>query len=96
MDRKKALIAGVGAACAGALGYVLSRRMFGGKDEPGRRNAPALTMTRPPGPIGDSGSARPAGPDAMRDPPKNWSRVDEALDQSYPASDPANLNPHID
>ena len=37
-----------------------------------------------------------AGPDAMRDPPKNWSRVDEALDQSYPASDPANLNPHID
>jgi hypothetical protein len=32
----------------------------------------------------------------MRDPPKEWDRVDEALDESYPASDPPNLAPHVD
>ena len=31
---------------------------------------------------------RDAGPRAMRDPPKRWSKVDEASDESFPASDP--------
>jgi hypothetical protein len=31
---------------------------------------------------------RPAGPEAMRDPPKKWDDVDEASDESFPASDP--------
>ncbi|MGP3695921.1 hypothetical protein [Rhodobacter sp. NSM] len=31
---------------------------------------------------------RPAGPDAMRDPPRSWDRVDEQADESFPASDP--------
>lgn len=31
---------------------------------------------------------RPAGADSMRDPPRDWDRVDEAVDQSFPASDP--------
>jgi hypothetical protein len=31
---------------------------------------------------------RPAGPESMRDPPKRWDKVDEALDESFPASDP--------
>lgn len=31
---------------------------------------------------------RPAGPDAMRDPPKKWDKVDEESDESFPASDP--------
>jgi hypothetical protein len=31
---------------------------------------------------------RPAGPTAMRDPPKKWDKVDEAADESFPASDP--------
>ncbi len=31
---------------------------------------------------------RPAGPDAMRDPPKEWDKVDQAADESFPASDP--------
>lgn len=31
---------------------------------------------------------RPAGPKAMRDPPKKWDDVDEESDESFPASDP--------
>jgi|KBSMisStaDraftv2_1062788.scaffolds.fasta_scaffold2446086_2 hypothetical protein len=31
---------------------------------------------------------RQAGPSAMRDPPKKWDKVDEAADESFPASDP--------
>lgn len=31
---------------------------------------------------------RPAGPEAMRDPPRCWDEVDEASDESFPASDP--------
>ena len=31
---------------------------------------------------------RDAGPDAMENPPKSWDEVDEASDQSFPASDP--------
>lgn len=34
------------------------------------------------------GPVRSAGPEAMRDPPKEWDAVDEALDESFPASDP--------
>jgi hypothetical protein len=31
---------------------------------------------------------RPAGPEAMRDPPQSWDRADESSDESFPASDP--------
>jgi hypothetical protein len=31
---------------------------------------------------------RQAGPSAMKDPPKKWDKVDEAVDESFPASDP--------
>ncbi len=31
---------------------------------------------------------RPAGPEAMKDPPPAWDRIDEASDESFPASDP--------
>lgn len=33
-------------------------------------------------------AVRAAGPEAMRDPPKEWDAVDEASDESFPASDP--------
>jgi len=37
---------------------------------------------------------RPAGPDAMRDPPERpWTREDEASDESFPASDPPSYYP---
>jgi hypothetical protein len=31
---------------------------------------------------------RPAGRKTMRNPPRDWDRVDEASDESFPASDP--------
>lgn len=31
---------------------------------------------------------RDAGPDAMRDRYRNWTKLDEELDESFPASDP--------
>jgi hypothetical protein len=31
---------------------------------------------------------RAAGPDAMRDRPEKWDKVDQAADESFPASDP--------
>lgn len=31
---------------------------------------------------------RDAGPDAMQHPPRDWDEVDEANDESFPASDP--------
>lgn len=36
----------------------------------------------------DENPVRHAGPEAMRDPPKKWDEVDEASDESFPASDP--------
>ena len=35
---------------------------------------------------------RPAGPESMRDPPKEWDKVDEAADESFPASDPPSFS----
>jgi mannose-6-phosphate isomerase-like protein (cupin superfamily) len=31
---------------------------------------------------------RPAGPEAQQFPPKHWDKVDEEVDESFPASDP--------
>jgi hypothetical protein len=36
----------------------------------------------------DPEPVRPAGPETMRDPPRRWDKVDEASDESFPASDP--------
>jgi hypothetical protein len=96
MDRRTtAIVAGVGAACAAAAGYLFSRRRSS-KATNAHRDAAALTIKRPPGPVGDSGNVRPAGTESMRDPQKNWGRVDEASDESFPASDPPATQPHVD
>jgi hypothetical protein len=97
MSRKGAIITGIGAACAAGLGYALSsflRRRSAGGAGPGAR--PAISGSGGHGAVGESGAARSAGPEAMRDPPKEWSKVDEASDESFPASDPPAINPHVD
>ena len=60
---------------------------------PGEEKRPALKrpipMPKRPGKgSGVPTPVRPAGPDAMRDPPKKWDKVDESSDESFPASDP--------
>lgn len=37
---------------------------------------------------GNFSQVRDAGRDAMRDKPAEWTKTDEALDESFPASDP--------
>lgn len=94
---KGALAAGAGALAAiaaGAAGLVFGRKWLA--DRRAAKAAPALAGDRPEGPVGHSGNARPAGPEAMRDPPSEWERVDEASDESFPASDPPATQPHVD
>jgi hypothetical protein len=87
-------IAAAAAAAAGLAAVVVSRRWFGDDEE--EDYAPALNRVRPEGFVGGSGGARQAGPEAMRDPPREWSKVDESSDESFPASDPPAVSPHVD
>jgi hypothetical protein len=41
-----------------------------------------------PNPETPLSSQRPAGPESMHHPPRRWDKVDEAVDESFPASDP--------
>lgn len=72
----------LGLLAIGAAAYGLSRR--GSKTPHGGHAAFADDQ-----PKGGDNPVRDAGPDAMRDPTqREWSGVDEASDQSFPASDP--------
>jgi hypothetical protein len=51
-------------------------------------------MPKPPAPH-ELQEVRDAGPEAMENPPKRWDEVDEASDQSFPASDaPSSYGKH--
>jgi hypothetical protein len=87
------LVAG-GAAVAAIAAFLLGRRRWGRDGEkPAAAHARGKTA---PGPVGQSGSARSAGPEAMRDPPEEWDEVDQAMDESFPASDPPPVGSKID
>ena len=93
-SRNHTILAGIGAAAAGVVAALFSRRWLGGE---GERTASATARGKTaPGPVGHSGAARSAGPDAMRDPPEQWENVDQASDESFPASDPPAISPHVD
>lgn len=66
-------------AALGTLGYVGYRYY---RSHEGRA---AFAVGQPTG----DNDVRDAGPDAMRDKPKReWTREDQASDESFPASDP--------
>lgn len=50
--------------------------------------AVAYRDQKKPGPETSDVQIRPAGPNAQRKKPKKWDKVDEAADESFPASDP--------
>ena len=93
-NRKTGIIA-AGAAAIVGLGAALFVRRRWRRDGEVPASATARGKTAP-GPVGQSGAARSAGPDAMRDPPKDWEKVDQAVDESFPASDPPAVSPHVD
>ena len=92
-NRKNTLLTGLGGAAAAAAGYV-GARMW--RNRKGEGPHAAIAGDGEPGAVGTSGAARQAGPESMRDPPKEWNEVDEASDESFPASDPPAVNPHVD
>ena len=55
--------------------------------------APAFRNREKPGPRTATVQVRPAGPSAMADSPSEWDEVDEAVDESFPASDPPSYSP---
>ena len=94
-SRNHTIIAAGGAAVAGLAAALFTRRWWGGGDDEPEASALSRGKTAP-GPVGQSGAARSAGPEAMRDPPKDWEKADQASDESFPASDPPAVSPHVD
>ena len=72
-------------AFAAAGGYALYR--YATRSRPLERAAFAHGESTP-GPV----EVRNAGPEAMRSDPPEWDKVDEASDESFPASDPPAVN----
>lgn len=91
-NRTTAILATLGAAAAGYGLVALFRRM----SAVGHRPAAAVSAREDHVSSSDVNATRTAGPDAMRDPPKSWDRVDEAVDESFPASDPAPALSRVD
>lgn len=52
------------------------------------QGAAAFKDGKKPGPKGADVQVRPAGPENMSSQSKKWDKVDQAADESFPASDP--------
>ncbi len=56
-------------------------------DKPKTDDAAAMQDGKKPGPKASPVQVRDAGKDAQADKPKHWDEQDEAVDESFPASD---------
>ena len=63
-------------AAAGAIGYALYKYANRASEEAATAGGP------------DSYPIRDAGPENMKNQPPRWSKTDEAIAESFPASDP--------
>ncbi len=81
-----ALAAGLAARGASHAGQ--GRRPTPSMGRDADRPAYAPDVAAGVGDAGTRGDVRPAGPRAMRDPDPDWDAVDEAVDETFPASDP--------
>ncbi|MDQ0473472.1 hypothetical protein [Labrys wisconsinensis] len=77
------------AAVGVVAGLLLENRRLREELERSRRDMQhAGSGKAPPSPRRAIDGVRPAGPESMDYPPREWDAVDEAADQSFPASDP--------
>lgn len=79
--RTAAAIAAVGAVAELILENARLREKACGRER-GERDAQS-----------QAGGSRPAGPESMEHPPDEWDKVDQASDESFPASDPPSYTP---
>ncbi|MBB4859998.1 hypothetical protein HNO88_003336 [Novosphingobium chloroacetimidivorans] len=73
-------------ALAGGAGYALYK--YATRQDTGETQGKAAYAGSIGGPTGNFSQVRDAGPHEMSNAPKTWNRVDEASDESFPASDP--------
>jgi hypothetical protein len=73
-------------AAPGALAENPATPPSGGKAAPRRQSRAAPKKSKEA--TEDPAYVRPAGRKAMQNPPSTWSKVDEEVDESFPASDP--------
>ncbi len=88
--RTTAILATIGAAALGYLAVSAYRRASRGSPSAAALSEGDQHAAK------DFSATRSAGPDAMRDPPREWTPEDQASDESFPASDPPPVGSRVD